>query len=125
MNATAAFRAARVLVVEDEPLMAMTVGDYLRDLGYDVVGPATRLETALDLARSEAIDFALLDINLRDRLSFPVADALADRGIPFIFATGNGRDVVTERHVRAVMLRKPYDLSDLERALGAAELHRV
>ncbi|WP_435167458.1 response regulator [Falsirhodobacter sp. 1013] len=125
MNATAAFRAARVLVVEDEPVMAMTIGDYLRDLGYDVVGPATRLDAALELARNEAIDFALLDINLRDHLSFPVADALADRGIPFIFATGNGREVVTERHAANVMLRKPYDLSDLERALGAAELHLV
>lgn len=125
MNATVPVRAARVLVVEDEPLVAMLIEDYLHDLGYEVVGPAARLERGIELARHEAIDFAMLDINLRDKVSFPIADILTERQIPYIFATGTGRMGLDARHERSVVLNKPFDLADLERALGIAELHLV
>jgi len=125
MFETAPVRAARVLVVEDELLVAMLIEDYLRDLGYEVVGPAMRLDRGLELARTEQIDFAMLDINLADRLSFPIADVLAERGIPFIFSTGGGRGRLVPRHEHSVTLHKPFDLSDMERALGAAHLHHV
>lgn len=125
MYDTAPARAARVLVVEDELLVAMLIEDYLRDLGYEVVGPAMRLDQGLELARSEQIDFAMLDINLASDLSFPIADVLTERGIPFIFSTGGGRGRLTACHKDAITLHKPFDLSDMERALGAAHLHHV
>lgn len=125
MIANAPINAARVLVVEDELLIAMLIEDYLGELGYEVVGPAMRLERGLELARTERLDFAVLDINLSSQLSFPIADILRERGIPFIFATGGGRRGLEGRHEDAVMLHKPFDLSDLERALGAAHLHLV
>lgn len=125
MFETAPVRAARVLVAEDDLLVSMMIGDYLRDLGYEVVGPANRLERGLELARNEAIDFAMLDITLGDHLCFPIADVLTARGIPFIFATGGGRDTLHAPHTDAITLHKPFDLSDMERALGAAHLHLV
>ncbi|EQB06414.1 hypothetical protein L288_11220 [Sphingobium quisquiliarum P25] len=80
---------SRVLLVEDEFLVAMHIEDMLVDLGYKVVGPVSRLEDALKLVHSgEPIDAALLDVNLAGERSWPVARALRDRGIPFLFATG-------------------------------------
>lgn len=125
MNVQTPVSAARVLVVEDEILVAMLMEDYLRDLGYEVIGPAMRLERGLELARSERLDFAVLDVNLVSEVSFPIADALKARDIPFIFATGAGRQGLTPQHKGAVMLHKPFDLSDLESALGAAQVHLV
>src|SRR4028119_988486 len=78
----------RALVVEDEIMVAMYVDDLLTELGYEVVGLATGLDQALPLAREGEFDFAVLDINLAGRVSFPVADVLRERGIPFLFASG-------------------------------------
>lgn len=110
-------RTPRVLVVEDEVFVAMMIEDYLRDLGFEVVGPATRLERGLALARDEMLDFAVLDVNLADKPSFPIADALRDRGVPFIFATGYGTLGLTEAYEGTRTLQKPFDLTDLARAI--------
>jgi CheY-like chemotaxis protein len=80
----------RALVVEDEIMVAMYVEDLLTDLGYEVAAIATGFEQALPLARDGSFDFAVLDINLAGRLSFPIADVLRERGIPFVFASGYG-----------------------------------
>ncbi|WP_128253684.1 response regulator [Falsirhodobacter deserti] len=125
VHAAASAGASRVLVVEDELLVAMLIEDYLSDLGYHVIGPAMKLDRAMDLAGMADLDFAVLDINLGQKLSFPVADILRSRNIPFIFATGGMRDTPAEHYPDAIVLPKPFNLADLERALGTAQLHLV
>jgi CheY-like chemotaxis protein len=111
-------RGRRVLVVEDEAIVAMLVEDMLTELGHSVVGPAMRLDQALPLAREAEFDFAILDVNLGGQLSFPVADVLRARGIPFIFATGYGRTGVEDAYRDTITLMKPFERSDVERAFA-------
>lgn len=113
-------RGKRVLVVEDEMLVALNLEDLLVDLGAEVVGPAMRLETALDLARSERLDVAVLDINLHGGRSYPVAEVLRDRGLPFIFATGYGHAEGSEAFAHVPTLTKPYRSGELAAALAEA-----
>jgi CheY-like chemotaxis protein len=80
----------RVLVVEDEMTIALLIEDMLTDLGHEVVGLAMRLPQAMELAATAIVDLAILDVNLDGRMSFPVADLLSARGVPFVFATGYG-----------------------------------
>jgi DNA-binding response OmpR family regulator len=80
----------RVLVVEDEVLVAMMVEDVLADAGCIVVGPFARVAEALAAARSMAVDVALLDVNVAGEKVFPVAHVLEERGVPFLFVTGYG-----------------------------------
>ncbi len=98
----------RILVVEDEPILAMCVEDMLRDMGCIVVGPALRLDEAEILARSEAVDGAVLDVNMGEGLSFPVADILLHRKIPFCFSTGYGEAGIALGYEMAPVLQKPY-----------------
>jgi len=99
---------ARVLIVEDEMLVAMLIEDVIIDLGHEVVGPAMRLETALEVAEFEKFDFAILDINLAGKQSFPVADRLSERGIPFIFASGYGAAGLSDRYRNVRIVQKPF-----------------
>ena len=110
----------RVLLVEDEALVAMLVEDYLTDLGFDVVGPAMRLEQAVQMALTADIDFAVLDINLAGKQSFPIAEILRQRGIAFLFASGYGAAGLTEGFEKVRVLQKPFDRSDLEKAMQQA-----
>ncbi len=80
----------RILLVEDEGMIAMLIEDMLGDLGHELVRVANRLEDAIAAARNESIDLAILDLNLSGVLTYPAADVLMERGIPFIFATGYG-----------------------------------
>jgi CheY-like chemotaxis protein len=107
----------RALIVEDEVMVAMYVEELLTDLGYDTVAVATGLEQALSLARDGAFDFAVLDINLNGRLSFPVADVLSARGIPFLFASGYGCKGVNDNYKDAVRIQKPFRSRDLAQAI--------
>jgi CheY-like chemotaxis protein len=107
----------RVLIVEDEVMISMMVEDMIQDLGCSVIGPAGDLERALALAEEEAIDVAVLDVNLNGLRSDPVADRLTERGIPFIFATGYGVAGLADAHRGVPVLRKPYDEQELARAL--------
>ncbi len=107
----------RVLVVEDEVMVAMYVEELLSDLGYESVVVATGLDQALSLAREAAFDFAVLDINLGGRLSFPVADVLRARGIPFLFASGYASKGVNDNYKDAVRIQKPFRSRDLARAI--------
>jgi DNA-binding response OmpR family regulator len=108
---------ARILVVEDEMLVAMLMEDTLSDLGHEVVGPAMRLETALAAADNEDIDFAILDINLAGKQSFPVADRLTARGIPFMFASGYGAAGLVDPYRAALVLQKPFVSSQIANML--------
>ena len=112
-------RPLRILIVEDEMLVAMNIEDMLLDLGHEVAGLASRLEPALSLAREAAFDLAVLDVNLAGKASFPVAAALAKRGIPFLFATGYGAQGITEEFRQAPVLQKPFRARELDAALRA------
>lgn len=104
---------ARVLVVEDEALMAMLIEDMLHDLGYAIAALSGRLDQALELARSADFDFALLDVNLNGEQSFPVADAVRGRGLPLLFATGYGTRILVAPYLDAPLLQKPFSLEEL------------
>jgi CheY-like chemotaxis protein len=107
----------RILLVEDEPAVAMMVEDMLADLGCEAVGPALRLEEAVELARTAALDAAILDVNMGGRDSADVAEALARRAIPFVFATGYGRSGVPGEWAGGIVLQKPYTQAELAEAL--------
>jgi CheY-like chemotaxis protein len=106
----------RVLVLEDEALIAAMVEDMLTDLGVVVVGPAATIERGLSLAQKEDLDAALLDVNIRSMRVYPVADALKQRGVPVLFATGYGQSGV-DRSGPAHILEKPYTQEKLADAL--------
>lgn len=114
----------RVLVVEDEMTIALLLEDMLLDLGHEVVELAMRLPRALEVARSEAMDLAILDVNLDGRPSFPVAEVLDARGVPFIFATGYGPGGLTQEFRDRPVIKKPFDLRGLQAAIGALGLGR-
>jgi len=109
----------RVLVVEDESIVAMMIEEFLIELGCIVVGSAARLGQALELARSVEVDLAVLDLNLAGEMSYPVAELLRARGVPVIFATGYGSDGLSERFNDARVLPKPYNMLQLADALRA------
>lgn len=107
----------RILVVEDEPLIAMMVEDMLAELGA-VIGPAGSLAEALLLAE-EQIDAALLDVNLEGERVYPVAERLTVRGVPFVIATGYGA-TGNDWQGRAPTIEKPYRRTDLQAAFDQA-----
>ncbi len=98
-------------------MVSMLLEDMLQEMGHEVVGPVARLETAVEKAASMEIDGAILDLNLNGVNTYPVADALNKRGIPFIFATGYGSTALLERFRKTRTLQKPYLRSELAAAL--------
>ncbi|RXT50593.1 response regulator [Bradyrhizobium betae] len=112
--------AHRIFIVEDEMMIAMMVEDFLADLGWDVVGVAGTLDQAFAMARDTVVDAALLDVNLNGRNTFAVAEILAARDIPFVFATGYGAQGIADRFRGAPTLTKPYQLNELDGALQQA-----
>lgn len=118
---TASFAGRRVLVVEDEAMIAMLVEDMLGDLGCTVVGPAhTIAEASALIETAGALDAALLDVNLGGTPVFALADALRDRGVPMIFSTGYGDAGLREADRGAPVLQKPFRAHDLAQALSLA-----
>ncbi len=109
----------RVLIVEDEFMIAMAVEAAVTEAGGIVVDMAATLEQALQAAHSANLDAALLDINLNGRTSFAVAEALRERGIPYAFVTGYGKQMVPPAFASAPLLMKPYARGELMRVLGA------
>ena len=109
----------RVLVVEDEMTIALLIEDMLHELGHEVTGLAMRLAPAVELARTKALDFAILDVNLDGRMSFAVAEVLEGRGVPFAFATGYGPSGIDPKFAAHPVIKKPFDLAALEAALPA------
>ncbi len=109
----------RVLVVEDETLLAMMLEDVLTDAGAHVVGPAATVEQAMGLIDSQVIDVALLDVYLRDQRSDSVAETLRQRGVPYVLATGYNNPHGAEL-ASAPTLRKPYRFEEVEAALLSA-----
>jgi CheY-like chemotaxis protein len=110
-----ALRGKRILVVEDEAIIALMVEEMLIDLGASVVGPAQSIPIARNLIEMEAIDAALLDVNIRSDRIDPIAELLRARRIPFVFATGYGPSASSAKQDE-VILEKPYTS---DRLLGA------
>lgn len=107
----------RILVVEDEPILAMCVQDMLLDIGCVVIGPALSTKDAKRLAFDMKLDAALLDINMGDGPTFEVAQMLIASSVPFCFATGYGSAGVPEELRGMPVLSKPFTRPSLEAAL--------
>jgi DNA-binding response OmpR family regulator len=108
-------RALRVLAVEDEFLLSEVLAEDLRGAGYEVIGPFGTLPEALEAARREPFDLAVLDINLRGTMVFPLADRLLESGIPFLFLTGYGSAETPARFSSIPRVPKPYNARVLRR----------
>jgi CheY-like chemotaxis protein len=107
----------RVFIVEDEALILDTLQDMLEGLGCHVVESALRVDEALAKLVGLDFDVAVLDVNVAGTRIDPVADLLAERGMPFLFASGYGRGSLPAAHRARVLLSKPYRTSDLQAAL--------
>jgi len=106
---------ARVLIVEDEIVVALFLEDLLAEFGYEVAGIVSHLDDAM--GRPHDYDVALLDVHLNGRNVFDFADRLAARGTPFVFATGYGARGIPDRHCARPVLQKPFRPDELKRAL--------
>jgi CheY-like chemotaxis protein len=114
----------RVLVVEDEMVVAMLLEDMLTDLGCLIVGPASRVDEALQLAEREDVDAAILDVNVAGAEVYPVAAALAAKRIPFVFATGYGTGGLRDEYRGTPTVQKPFRQDDLARSIVEALAQR-
>ena len=110
----------RVLIVEDDPVIAATQKMILEGAGCTVLDPAPGVEAALRTIGAHRVDLALLDVNLGDEKVYPVADALAARGVPFVFLTGYGSETLPPVHRARPCVTKPCDDDDLLAALSDA-----
>lgn len=113
------FAGKRILLVEDEALIAILLEDMVAALGATVVGIESQVETAIARAETEDLDGAILDVNLGGQRSYGVADVLRQRGIPYIFATGYGELGIDPVHLGAPVLAKPYSDADVAQALSS------
>ena len=107
----------RILVVEDEMLVLMSIEDMLADLGCESVSAAATVNQALALVEAQTFDAALVDVNLGGTKSYSVADALEARGVPFLFSTGYSGQSVKEGYRDRPVLGKPYSAADLAEML--------
>ena len=110
----------RVLVVEDESLVAMLLETILEDMGCTPVGPAATVEDGLALLETEQLDAALLDVNVAGRQVFPVAEALKARGVPFVFSTGYGEGGLPDEWRGQATIQKPFTEAAVRDALAKA-----
>jgi CheY-like chemotaxis protein len=97
----------KVLIIEDESIVAMMIEDLIVDMGHEVVGTAGRLEQAQKLVEELAIDFAIVDVNLNGVHTYPVAEVLKARGVPFVFATGYGAQDARDQRGSEALRRWP------------------
>ena len=110
----------KVLVVEDEMMIAMLIEDMLDEFGCKLVGPATNVPRALELIGKESIAVAVLDLNLDGKDTYAIADALQRKNVPFIFATGYGSTGLRQEYGNRPVLQKPFQARDFESALTEA-----
>src|ERR1700754_2651288 len=110
----------RVLVVEDDVMIRMLIEDMLGDLGFTVAAEAAKVHEALAAVSSTEIDVAILDVNLSGETTGPVAEALAARGTPFVFATGYGEHGLPDQFRDRPLLKKPFQTESLKRMLDTA-----
>ena len=110
---TTALKGVRVLVVEDEYFVAILIEEILESAGCIVTGPIPRLPEALDAVDHEDYDVAVLDVNLAGERINPVADALSERNVPFLFVTGYGANALPSEYAQRPRVCKPFRMADL------------
>jgi len=115
---TDALEGVRVLVVEDEYFVAILIEEILESAGCVVMGPIPRLLEALDAVDHEDYDVAVLDVNLAGERIDPVADALSERNVPFLFVTGYGASALPGEYAERPLLHKPFRMAELLGALS-------
>jgi DNA-binding NtrC family response regulator len=112
-----------VMVVEDNMVIALDASDILKDIGANNVHLSGSVADALAVLEDNAITFALLDVNLGNQTSLPVAEALAERNIPFVLATGYGdTESITSSYPPAIIAKKPFTADSLTMAIRTALL---
>ena len=116
---TAVLEGAKVLVVEDEYLVAALIEQMLESAGCIVMGPIPRVPEALDAVNDDDYDAAVLDINLAGERINPVADALSKRDVPFIFVTGYGANALPREYAERPYIGKPFRMAELLRVLSS------
>ncbi|HZZ61876.1 MAG TPA: response regulator [Roseiarcus sp.] len=107
---------ARILLVEDEPLVSAITEEWLVELGHDVAGPAGNLDSAMKLAATP-IDGAIVDVSLGRQSGYPAAELLAARGVPFVFATGYGQEGLDPAWRGRPTLMKPFEFETFRTAV--------
>jgi CheY-like chemotaxis protein len=110
----------QILVVEDESLVAMMIEDMLTDLGHEVVATSGRMPDASKLVSNASADLVILDVNLNGEETYPLANSLAARDIPFIFATGYGSSGIKAEWSGVPVLQKPFQSRELAEAIDLA-----
>ena len=108
----------RLLLVEDETLILLNLKSTLNDLGWEVAHMAAKIGTAIDIARTGSFDAAIIDINLDGSMTYPVADILKARAIPFAFTTGYGKNGIDTAYSKVPILPKPFSRDQLETLLN-------
>ena len=110
-----------ILIVEDEPLIAMMLEDFLDSLGHTVVGTAETVDEAIARAEEGGFDVAIVDVHLKGgQTVWPVADRLTEKGVPFVLATGGHIEPPPERYAAAPVLSKPYTIDAIDPVLKQA-----
>ena len=109
-----------ILIVEDEPLIAMMLEDFILSLGYEVAGPCESVEEALAAVATKSFHLAILDVNLKGESVWPVATALRERGIPFVLASGGHVEPPPAEFADTPMIEKPYTIDRVSPIIDAA-----
>lgn len=109
----------RILVADDEPLIAMIIEDWLTELRFETLGPVSTIREALALIESTPPDAAILDVRLADGNSYAVAERLVASRVPFAFASGQEANTIDARFKDAPVLVKPFDLEQVRKVLAA------
>jgi PAS domain S-box-containing protein len=115
LKSAISFEGSRIMVVEDEALVALGMSDALSDLGYDVYGPFSRVREAIAAVREADVHGAILDVNLNGETVYPLADFLQERGVPILFVTGYSAESLDPRFADVLVLQKPVERQTLER----------
>jgi len=104
----------RFLLIEDEALILLNLKSALKELGWEVSGTAAKIDAAMKVARTGSFDAAIIDINLDGSMTYPVADILRERAIPFAFTTGYGRTAIDNAYSDVPVLQKPFSHDQLK-----------
>ena len=120
-SAPLTLKGRRVLFVEDDYFLVRVLVDYFRSIGAEIAGPVARLQPALQIAKTEPLDGAVLDLDLQGECSLPVADTLIERNVPFVFVTGYDGTSLPDPYAQIPRCQKPIDPPTVAKKLFLAD----